>query len=244
MRSRMNFDRLAPYYRAMEWLSAGTTLQHARTCHFDRLGSARRILILGEGVGRSLEALVPHLSHAGIVVVEASAAMIAVARRRLTRKGIPVSRIDWQHADVRTWASTARPFDAVITPFVLDCFTPADVEAIVPRITGLLSTPAVWLHADFQIPARGWRRHRARLIHALMYRVFRTLVRLEGRAVTPLAPLLQRAGFHLDAHAERCAGLVCSEAWSRDVAPTLIRSANPPEASRSVATAFVGAPAS
>ena len=216
MQNRMNFDRLAPYYRAMEWISAGTTLQHARTCHFDRLGSARHILILGEGIGRSLERLVTHAPRAEIVVVEASAAMIDVARHRLARQGIPISRIDWQHADIRAWtAAEGRRFDAVITPFVLDCFAPADVEAIVVRVAGMLATPARWLHADFHLPAHGWRRRRARLIHALMYRTFRVLVRLEGTAVTPIGPFLHRAGFHLDAQAERCGSLVRSEAWSR-----------------------------
>ena len=217
MQNRMNFDRLAPYYRAMEWISAGTTLQHARTCHFDRLRSARRILILGEGIGRSLERLVPLAPRAEIVVVEASAAMIDVARRRLARKGVPTSRIDWQQADIRAWTpAKGRFFDAVITPFVLDCFALADVEAIVTRVVGLLATPALWLHADFHLPTRGWRRQRARFIHALMYRTFRVLVRLEGTAVTPIGPFLHRAGFHLDVQTERCGSLVRSEAWSRD----------------------------
>ncbi len=220
MQAGMNFDRLARGYRAMEWILAGTTLQHARTCHFDRLGSARHILILGEGIGRSLEGLVPCAPRAEIVVVESSATMIDVAKRRLSRQGIPTSHIHWHHADIRAWTSEeGRLFDTVITPFVMDCFTPAGVESIVARVAGLLTPTAQWLHADFHLPEQGWRRRRALLIHELMYRTFRVLARLEGTDVTPIGPFLHRAGFHLDAQAERCGSLVRSEAWSRHHPP-------------------------
>ncbi|MBP7141616.1 MAG: class I SAM-dependent methyltransferase [Opitutaceae bacterium] len=209
----MNFDRLAPVYRGLEWVLAGSILQNARTCHFDRLGEARQILVVGEGVGRSLEQLVRRAPAAKITVVEASAGMIEVARRRLAGKHVSVDRVTWHHGDIRSWDIETRSFDTVITPFVMDCFLPADVEAIVARIRRAVSPGGQWLHADFQIPPRGWRRARARLIHALMYRTFRTLVNLEAGKVAPAGPSLERAGFRLESKVERCGALICSELW-------------------------------
>ena len=209
----MSFDRVAPIYRGLEWILAGTILQNARTCHFDRLGVARHILVVGEGVGRSLEQLVDRAPLAEITVVEASSGMIEVARRRLSQKHVSVGRIAWHHADIRDWDIGARSFDTVITPFVIDCFLPADVEAIVTRIAGAVSPRGQWLHADFQIPSHGWRRTRARLIHALMYRTFRILVKLEAGKVAPAGPSLERAGFQLESKIERCGALICSELW-------------------------------
>lgn len=215
MRSGMSFDRVAPLYRGLEWILAGTILQNARTCHFDRLGNARHILVVGEGIGRSLEQLVIRAPVAEITVIEASAAMIEIAKRRLSRMHLSVSRITWHHADIRSWDMEARSFDTVITPFVMDCFLPADVEAIVARIGGAVGPRGQWLYADFQIPACGWRRTRARLIHALMYRTFRTLVNLEAGKVAPAGPSLERAGFMLESRIERCGALISSELWRR-----------------------------
>jgi ubiquinone/menaquinone biosynthesis C-methylase UbiE len=213
MRSGMSFDRVAPLYRGLEWILAGTILQNARTCHFNHLAEARRILVIGEGIGRSLEQLVRRAPAAEVTVVEASAGMIEVARRRLSQKHLSVDQITWHHADIRDWDIGTRSFDTVITPFVLDCFLPADVEAIVTRISGAMSPRGQWLHADFQIPPTGWRRTRARLIHAIMYRTFRILVKLEAGSVAPAGPSFERAGFQLESKIERCGALICSELW-------------------------------
>jgi len=213
MGSGMSFDGVAPFYRGMERFLAGGILQKARTCHFDRLQAARSILIVGEGIGRSLEVLIPQAPLADITVVEASGGMIEVAHKRLQKGNLPTARVCWHQADIRSWDIAARSFDAVITPFVLDCFIRDDVDAVVSHIAGSVTPGGQWLHADFQIPPHGWRRARARLIHALMYRTFRTLVHLESREATPVAPYLQRSGFQLEAQAEFCARLIRSEVW-------------------------------
>ena len=81
----MNFDRLAPHYDWMERLGAGRTMQRARVHWLDALAGCTHVLSVGEGPGRFAEAFVTRYPHAHLTVVESSAAMLARARRRVTR---------------------------------------------------------------------------------------------------------------------------------------------------------------
>jgi ubiquinone/menaquinone biosynthesis C-methylase UbiE len=82
--SAANFDRLARIYRALEFVAFGRDLERARYCFLDQLASCRDILVLGEGDGRCLARLVHVAPAARIHCVDASAAMLACAARRLT----------------------------------------------------------------------------------------------------------------------------------------------------------------
>ncbi len=216
------FDRLAPHYRWMEALLAGSLLQRARTRWFEHLRGRRHLLIIGEGPGRTLEVIRHRFPELSVTVVEASAGMIAVAKRRLAQKQPGAGNIRWIHADVRSWLAekSARvdpgngtTFDAVLTPFLLDCFSPKDLEAIVAGIARQTSDGALWLLADFCVPARGWRRSRARLVHGMMYAFFRIATRLDARQLTPPDEALLRAEFVLTQRALFNAELIHSDVW-------------------------------
>jgi hypothetical protein len=254
----MSFDFLAPHYRWMEAVLAGDVLQRARTRWFgDALVDCRRLLIVGEGPGRTLEVICPRCPMIEITVVEESAEMITTAQKRLDGMGISRTRVTWVHADVRVWLEAGvgredgvgreegvgeaaanagndgnvtkervgaprvrageggRTFDAVITPFVLDCFSAEDVGRVVAGIAGKMSAAGSWLLVDFCLPERGWRRVRAKLVHALMYRFFRFATKLEARRLTAPDALLGAAGFRLEGRALFNAGLVHSDWWRR-----------------------------
>ena len=73
------FDGLARWYRAMEFLLAGSLLQRARMQYLEGMPQPRKILLLGEGPGRLLEALLLRFPTAQCTVVDASQKMIQVA---------------------------------------------------------------------------------------------------------------------------------------------------------------------
>ena len=50
----MNFDRIAPWYRSLEWIVFGDKLQRCRIASLAEIGAPRRVLIVGEGDGRFL----------------------------------------------------------------------------------------------------------------------------------------------------------------------------------------------
>ena len=225
----MSFDLLAPHYRWMEAVLAGGVLQRARVRWLEVLRGRERLLIVGEGPGRTLEVICRRFPELAITVVEASEGMISAARRRLARKGISVDRVTWVRADVRRWlmeeaadgeksgsgGGKGRPFDAVLTPFVLDCFSAEDVRAVIAGIAREVAADALWFVVDFRLPEAGWRRWRARLVHALMYSFFRTATQLEARRVTPPDEALRAAGFERERRALFSAGLVYSDVWRR-----------------------------
>ena len=62
----MSFDLLAPHYRWMEWVLAGEKLQRCRTAWLEVLPAPARVLILGEGNGRFLEALMRQIGRAHV----------------------------------------------------------------------------------------------------------------------------------------------------------------------------------
>ena len=211
----MNFDRLAPFYRGAEWVLAGRTLQRARERWLGELADRRRILVAGEGHGRGLESVLRAASAAEITVVEASAGMIAVARARLRRKGLPGDRVRWIQADIRGWSPPAGYFDAVVTQFFLDCFAPATVDAVVSCLAAAADERAVWLLSDFRIPETGWRRRRAEWIHHVMYLFFKYAAGLEADRLTPPDEALCAAGFRLHGRAGFCEGLIHADAGRR-----------------------------
>jgi len=193
----MSFDVLAPHYRWMELVSAGEKLQRCRTAFLARVPRANNILILGEGNGRFLLECRRQFPRAAITVVDASARMIDLARKRLARQGVKEDQINFIRADALTWEPSAGAFDLIVTHFFLDCFRGDQLEVLIPKLTRAAAPNANWLLADFQAAAAGWRRQRSRAILWLMYRFFIAATRLPARTLTAPDFLLERQGFSL-----------------------------------------------
>ncbi len=195
----MSFDVLAPHYRWMELVSAGEMLQRCRTAFLRRVPAVENILILGEGNGRFLLECRRRFPDATITVVDASARMIELARKRLARQGVTNRSIDFIRADALTWTPPARAFDLIVTHFFLDCFRGDQLGVLIPKLARAAAPGANWLLADFQAAPAGWRRHRSRFILWLMYRFFIAATRLPARTLTAPDELLERSGFNLRA---------------------------------------------
>lgn len=208
----MSFDPLAPHYRWMEPLLAGRVLQRARTAHLGRLQSARRVLLVGEGPGRFLAAALRAAPAARFTCVDASVAMLRIAAANTA----DTSRVDFVHASLPAWRPPA-VYDAVVTHCFLDCFPPDTLAAVVRLLAAATAPGAVWLVTDFSIPPAGWRRWRARAVHALMYAFFRVATRLPARRWTDPDPLLRAAGFELAARETFQHGLLRADAWVKTI---------------------------
>ncbi len=152
----MSFDSLAAHYRWMEWLLAGRKLQRCRTAFLRRIHPPREVLLVGEGNGRFLEALLQAYPQARVTCVDASAAMLKKhARARLAAGGGDLSGVSFVHSDIFSWAAPRNKFDLVASHFFLDCFRPEEVDRIIDRIAAAAFPNAQWLLADFREPAAG-----------------------------------------------------------------------------------------
>jgi len=211
----MSFDRIAPYYHWMESVFAGAKLHRCRTAFLDQIPTPNNILLLGEGHGRSLVEYRRRFGSAHITCVDASDRMLDQARRHLRWHRLKSNRVEFIHADILGWQPPQNHYDLIVTNFFLDCFRPDQLEVIIPKIAASATPFANWLTADFQIPAAGWRRIRARIILRLLYVFFGVTTRLPAAKLTKPDPLLLKAGFALRRRDQNEWGLLHSDWWPR-----------------------------
>lgn len=213
----MSFDAIAPHYRWMEWVLAGEKLQRCRTQFLDEIPVPRKILLVGEGHGRCLIECVRRFPDARITCVDASAAMLVETRRRLQSAGLAECWVEFVQADALEWKLAANTYDLLITNFFLDCFPADELERVIARLSTAATADANWLLADFQTPAGGVKRIRARLILWTMYAFFRAVARLPARRLVEPDSFLRRTGFELHRRTEAEWSLLHSTWWRRSI---------------------------
>lgn len=208
----MNFDRLAPFYQAMEWLSAGRKLRRCREAFLGEIPEPRRVLLAGEGRGGFLRECLKRFPKARFTVVDSSRVMLDLAKRELDDADL--KRVLFVHADLLDWTCDER-FDWIATHFFLDCFEPRTLAAIVDKLAWLAAEDATWLLSDFQVANGRFSAIRCRCILWMLYRFFRVSSKLEAGSLTAPEPFLLDAGFRLVERQEYDWGLLKSECWRR-----------------------------
>lgn len=188
-----NFDRLAGFYRVLEYAAFGRDLERARWTLLDRLADRSSILVLGEGDGRCLARLVRIAPAARIDCVDASGAMLGRARARLP--GDATARVNFIHADALSFAFPEARYDGLVTLFFLDCFPEPTVKTLVGQARRSLRPGARWLFADFVMPPPGPARLRARIWLGVLYAFFRWQTGIPARRLPPSEALIEAAGF-------------------------------------------------
>jgi ubiquinone/menaquinone biosynthesis C-methylase UbiE len=223
-----DFDLLAPHYRWMEFLLAGSKLQRCRTAFLPAVPAPRQILLLGEGNGRFLTELLRLHPRAQITCLDASDKMLARARARLKRKGFDTTDVTFIHADVLDWfPASGAQFDLIVSHYFLDCFRADQLDQFLPRLAGLAAPGAHWLIADFHEPKTGWFAWRARIILRSMYLFFQNFTRLPAGGLTPVDPLLARHGFTLRERHLSEWGLLHTDLWQLGPGPFALNHSHP-----------------
>jgi ubiquinone/menaquinone biosynthesis C-methylase UbiE len=209
-----NFNWLAPHYRWMEWLLAGGKLQRCRAAFLPAVPAPRRALVVGQGHGPFVEALIEAHPTIDCTCVDVSAGMLEVAKARLQAAGLTGARVEFVHADILEW-EPAGEYDLIATHFVLDCFRPDQLDRVLSKLSSVAAPAARWLVSDFQEPAAGVARWRARAILEMMYLFFRWATALPASKLTPPDDLLARHGFLLSRRQVFEWGLLHSDLWIR-----------------------------
>lgn len=209
----MNIGRFARWYRPVEYAAFGRALEHQRFAFLPQLACARRVLILGEGDGRTLARLLDLAPAAHFDVVEVSAEMIALAKERVRDS----ARVTFHCQDARTRAWPAAHYDGIVTHFFLDCFHEEEAHNLIGHLTASLTPHGHLLIAEFSIPDNGWRRLHAKLWIGLMYRFFGIATGLRTTSLPPIGQLMRASGMRCIVREERRAGLITSEVWRHAV---------------------------
>ena len=191
----MSFDLVAPHYRWLETIAFGNALQQARTCWIDTIARPKRTLILGEGDGRFVCELVRAHPKIDVDCVDASEAMLQLARARLHRMHPEsFSRVHFIREDILKW-SPRKSYDLLVTHFFLDCFSGRELQAIIAKLASAAEPGAVWLIADFTIPPKRFARAHARVWLRMMYTFFRATAGIAANELVDPAPCLAGRGF-------------------------------------------------
>ncbi|VTU02466.1 Methyltransferase type 12 OS=Granulicella mallensis (strain ATCC BAA-1857 / DSM 23137 / MP5ACTX8) GN=AciX8_1681 PE=4 SV=1: Methyltransf_18 [Gemmataceae bacterium] len=209
--TRPNFDALAPHYRWLEAVTFGPLLQWCRTAFLPQLRDARRALVLGDGNGRFLAALLAVTPDVAVDAVDISPGMTALARRRTGNS----PRVRFLVADAREHPLRAAEYDLVVTNFFLDCFGPRDLELVISRLVAALAPGGRFVIGDFRVPSGRFAGPAAALALAAMYAAFRLTTRLSaGRLVDP-SPMLAGAGLKFVEERTRLHGFLTAQLWRK-----------------------------
>lgn len=200
-----DFDPVARPYRFLEYASFGPALWRRRIAFLSRLAPARRVLMLGEGDGRFLQAFLQSNPDAAIDYLDASPAMTALARSRARSP-----RVRFHTANALTSSYAPAGYDLLVTHFFLDCFGPTELPGLIESLAAAAQPRAQWLISDFRAPNLP-----ARLLVRGLYFFFAQTTGLRTTRLTPHAPLLEKAGFQLRREETALGGLLASELWQR-----------------------------
>ena len=197
----MNCDRIARCYRWLEYAGFGRALEHRREAFLSELSAARRVLVLGDGDGRALTALLAAAPAAQIDYVDLSTRMLELARARAG--GL---RVAYHHGDALTTPLPPAEYDLIVTHFFLDCFDAEDQARLVAHVAGAATLQARWLVSEFR---------KSGLLVRALYVFFRATTGLKTKRLADHHPLFQQHGFRLTRHKSAWRGLLASELWAR-----------------------------
>lgn len=206
------YDRLSGPYQALERLAFGGSLMRARTAHLDALAGSRRVLLVGEGDGRFVRALLERYPRVEAVCVDHSPAMARRARQRL---GPLADRARFVITDAVDGPLPAGPFDAIITMFFLDLFPEPSLARVTERLVQRLAPGGLWLVADFTVPERGAARTAAQAGLWMLYRFFRWQTAIETLRLVDPEPWLERLGMRCSARSALLGGALKSLVFRR-----------------------------
>jgi len=229
--SAANFDRIARSYRWMEYLSFGLALERCREYFLPQLLGHRSALVLGDGDGRFLTALLTANPELQADAVDSSAVMLRLLERRAYAQAPDsAGRLRTHQADAVSFEPD-HTHDLVITHFFLDCFTQPELGTLIRSVAPHLQPGALWVVSDFRIPA-GAMHWPARVLVRGLYFAFRMLTGLRVTALPDYATSLVAGGFARVAQHRSLAGVLFTELWEYTPAmlpPQKPRVASPPD---------------
>jgi ubiquinone/menaquinone biosynthesis C-methylase UbiE len=202
----VNCDRIARWYRWLEYLGFGRALERRRLAFLGNVKDARRVLVLGDGDGRFLVRLVEQNRGASTDYVDVSGRMLELARARAGEAGVT-----YHQADALRILLPLAEYDLIVTHFFLDCFDERDAAVLVDRVARSARSDARWLISEFRQTA-WW----TRAVLNGLYFFFRVTTGLRTRQLVDHRPLLERNGFRLRKEETARFGLLASELWERN----------------------------
>jgi demethylmenaquinone methyltransferase/2-methoxy-6-polyprenyl-1,4-benzoquinol methylase len=161
--SKTDYGPGARVYDVLSWLYSAGAIQRAQRVHLSRLAPDTRILYAGCGSGS--EAVLAAARGARVTLLDTSAAMLARARSRFSKKGVDGRFVQASLADFSSQSTEV--FDYVAAPFFLNVFGPDELAAAFEQLNRLLASAGQLWIADFHGPTGAVWLDRLRRLHYL-----------------------------------------------------------------------------
>jgi SAM-dependent methyltransferase len=212
---RMNCDRLAPHYEALERVSFGRSLEHGRCSFLEHAKTSQRAVECGGGDGRFLARLLSLNPQVEVDFVDLSPKMVDLAEWRVTSLGRAFrNRVKFYVADIREFQPRPEGYDLIATHFFFDCFTQSELAPVVRRLAGWATSDANWLVSEFHEAHAGVHRLWTKAVIRSLYAGFRLTTGLKVSTLPDYPTALARAGFALRLESVSLAGLLHSSLWA------------------------------
>ena len=147
-----NFNNSAWFYDRLSRVVYGKALVNAQRFLLQYIPANANVLIVGGGTGWILEEITK-IQPSGLAITYAEIAekMMALSKRRHAGDNQVVFINEAiENADLNLG------FDIVITPFLLDNFTEAELQEIFNSMHSLLNPGGLWLNSSFQLTGKWW----------------------------------------------------------------------------------------
>jgi ubiquinone/menaquinone biosynthesis C-methylase UbiE len=190
----VNCDRVARWYRWLEYAAFGGALRRRREAFLFELGNPENVLVLGDGDGRFLQLFTALYPRAKVQAVDISGKMIELAQAR-------APAVSFHQADAREFPFE-KQYDLAVAHFFFDCFGNEELAQMVARVR-----TERWLVSEFRNTRWSWPLLRG------LYLSFRLTTGLRTTALPDHRAVLTARGFELQKEDKALGGLVVSELW-------------------------------
>lgn len=154
-----NYNFIAPYYDFLVHIVFGQSIFHSQLEFLDLLPQKGKLLFIGGGSGKGLEALLKKRPQLKVTYLERSEKMISLSKKRIGNN---------QNVNFTTAALPNLPdihFDVVLTFFFFDIFDQTERKQLFYQLDAKLKVDGQWLISDFSIPKK-WNH---KIIEKLMF---------------------------------------------------------------------------
>ena len=202
------FDRVAFIYDRIVNLVFGRSITDLQARWISTLPEVDHLLIVGGGTGKILENLIQQKKAKHYCYAEASNKMLKRSKHRLGGEG----NVHFTN----TW-DMQQHYDAILLPFVLDCYPEKEVEELILQFETVLSEDGYIAILDFNHDPRfGFEVHPVKQgFISLLYAFFGALGATQTRKLPAIFFILDNQGWKEQEHLSHHQGWLVANHWTK-----------------------------
>lgn len=204
-----NYNNIAPYYDRLSQVIFGRAIINAQKYLVGFITTGNTILIVGGGTGWILEEIAKrHFEGLQITYLEISEKMIDLSVKRDWGK----NKVIFINKSIQEVAIDGQ-FDIVMTPFLLDNFSPKTVELVFEKIHKRLSPSGLWLFTDFQVNPK--HKYWQKPLLKIMYLFFKLCCNIEAGRLPDTSTLFDRFRYKKTSSKMFFHNFICSQVFQQ-----------------------------